>query len=314
MSAITLDRSISLGSLWTAFTLSMRNLCRLRRLLALAVLFLMPVVLLIVFRTVAIPDITKNQQQIVMRQQGDGTWKEVRQNLDPDRLPREMMRAEFISVFWIIAIVAAPLTILLFASGMIRDEQEDQTLTYLMVRPVPRWAIYFTKLLASIIVAWILTILGIAVALLTLWWGSNEPPTAGVLARFFWMALAFLLLIAVNGSVFAFVGVFFRRSLIIGAVYIAVFEGFLANFPFVLRKFTTMHYFQCIIRNLIGDDYMKWNRSRTDPVFMWSIANEVVPDTQECVITLMVVMLLASLLGMYFFSTREFRMKTPEGN
>jgi ABC-2 type transport system permease protein len=309
MSAITLDRSISPGSLWTAFTLSMRNLCRVRRILALAVLFLMPVVLVVIFRTVAIP---KMSNQVIQRQ--DGIVRETHRTITPEKLSEAMMRGEFISIFWIIAIVAAPLTILLFASGMIRDEQEDQTLTYLMVRPVPRWAIYLTKLLASILVAWMMTVFGIAVTLLTLWWGSDAAPAAGVIERFIWMALAFLLLIAVNGSVFAFLGILFRRSLIIGAVYIAVFEGFLANFPFVLRKFTTMHYFQCIIRNWIGEQYMHYDPSRGDPVFMWSIANEVVPDTQECIITLLVVMLVATALGMYFFSTREFRMKTPEGN
>jgi len=224
------------------------------------------------------------------------------------------MRAEFIGVFWLIAGVAAPLTILLFASGMIRDEQEDQTLTYLMVRPVPRWAIYVTKLFAAIVVAWILTVLGIALTLLTLWWSSGDAAAAGVLDRFFWMAFAFLLLIAVNGSVFAFLGILLRRSLIIGAIYIAVFEGFLANYPFVLRKLTSMHYFQCIIKNTIGEPYLQLDPPRGPPVFFWAIGREVVPETQDCIITLLVVMLAATALGMYFFSTREFRMKTPEGN
>jgi ABC-2 type transport system permease protein len=312
--AVTVSRSLSFGALSTAFFLNLRNLCRVKRLLTLLILFLMPVVLIVVFRTVAIPEIVNRQQEIVRRNQSDESLSVQRSDADLQAVSREMMRAEFISVFWLIAIVAAPLTILLFASGMIRDEQEDQTLTYLLVRPVPRWAIYLTKLLAAICVAWVLTVFGLAATLLTLWAGSGEPPAADAFYRFSWMSLSFLLLIAANGAVFGFLGILLRRSLIIGAIYIAVFEGFLANFPFILRKITAMHYFQCIIRNLIGEQYLKWDSNRSDSIFMWSIAREAVPDTQECVLTLLIVMVVATALGMYVFSTREFRLKTPEGN
>ena len=41
---------------------------------------------------------------------------------------------------------------LLYASGMIPDEVEEQTLTYLLVRPLPKWAVYAVKLLATVCV------------------------------------------------------------------------------------------------------------------------------------------------------------------
>ena len=43
-----------------------------------------------------------------------------------------------------------PLVALLYASGMVQDEQEEQTITYLLVRPIPKWALYLVKLLATL--------------------------------------------------------------------------------------------------------------------------------------------------------------------
>ena len=50
-----------------------------------------------------------------------------------------------------------PLVALLYASGMIQDEQEEQTITYLLVRPLPKWALCLVKLLAIITTAVLLT-------------------------------------------------------------------------------------------------------------------------------------------------------------
>ena len=45
----------------------------------------------------------------------------------------------------------APLTALLYAAGVVRDEVEEQTLTYLLLRSVPRWAVYTVRLLATLL-------------------------------------------------------------------------------------------------------------------------------------------------------------------
>ena len=37
-----------------------------------------------------------------------------------------------------------------YASGIVRDEQEEQTITYLLIRPIPKWAFYIVKLLATL--------------------------------------------------------------------------------------------------------------------------------------------------------------------
>ncbi|MFT3881071.1 MAG: hypothetical protein QM703_15590 [Gemmatales bacterium] len=177
--------------------------------------------------------------------------------------------------------------------------------------PHPPLALYLSKLLAAILVGWLITMVCMGLVMFCLWAGSpHQAPTSWV-ARWLALMLPTTLLIAANAGLFGLISVLLRPALIIGVVYIALFEGFLANFPFVLRKFTSVHYFQCIVVNWIGKDYSVDGRNNA---VEWAIIKEVVPETQECVIILLCIFLVSTLLAMYVFTTREFRMKTPEGN
>ncbi len=48
-------------------------------------------------------------------------------------------------IFYLFPHVLIPLICLLYASAMIQDELDEQTLTYLLLRPIPRWGIYISK-------------------------------------------------------------------------------------------------------------------------------------------------------------------------
>ena len=65
-----------------------------------------------------------------------------RRNVPPEAL-------EFMLVMMFMPQALLPLVALLYASGIIQDEQEEQTITYLLMRPIPKWAIYTVKLLAA---------------------------------------------------------------------------------------------------------------------------------------------------------------------
>lgn len=289
-SAVTLDRSIPLGGLWTTFTLTLHGLLQWRRLAMLMFLSIVPIVGVIIFRFVGEP------------------------RLRPESVLTAYWKIEFYAVLAYYSSVVAPLTILLLATGMIRDEQENQTLTYLFMCPIPRWAIYLCKLLAAILVAWVITILCMALVMMTLWYGSSVTTEHSWMTR--WVALipSIGLLIAANAGLFGLLSVLLRPSLIIGVIYIALFEGFLANYPFILRKFTSVHYFQCIVCNWIGEQYYYYDGFRRAKALDWAIAREVIPESQECVITLLSIFLVSTLAAVYVFTTREYRMKTPEGN
>ena len=86
--------------------LTLRQNLRGRRLLVLSLLFLLPVVLAGVVKLVPFPP-----------------------------TPQEL---EFAFIFNLIPHALAPLTALLYAAGIVQDEVEEQTLTYLLLRPLPR--------------------------------------------------------------------------------------------------------------------------------------------------------------------------------
>ena len=62
------------------------------------------------------------------------------------QVPYRRPTVESVLVFGLIPQALVPLTALLFASGMVQDDVEEQTLTYLLIRPIPRWPIYLAKL------------------------------------------------------------------------------------------------------------------------------------------------------------------------
>jgi len=285
-----LDHSVPLGAVWTTFTLTLRGLLRFKRVVVLVLLFLLPVIVAVTFRM------------------------NVGSRPSVEQVRKDFLETEFWTVYVMIANAAAPLTILLFATGMIRDEQEDQTLTYLLVRPIPKWVLYLAKLLAALLVAWLLTALGVAATMTALWFDSGQTSAGTAMHRYMIITGGLGLLLAANGALFALLSVLLKRSLILGALYIAVWEGFLANFPFMFRYFTNMYYFQGIIVGLLGSEY----RHSDDPKnratsLAWALAQEIPPDTQECIFTLLSVFVITTVLGMYLFSIREFRLKTPEG-
>src|ERR1700733_7665696 len=55
-------------------------------------------------------------------------------------IPSEAL--EFLIVYMLIPQALLPLVALVYSSGMLQDEQEEQTITYLLIRPMPKWAIY----------------------------------------------------------------------------------------------------------------------------------------------------------------------------
>src|SRR5713226_2443894 len=114
---VHVGRGFDPTALAALFVLTLRQHLRGRRLLVLSLLFLLPSVLATVARLAPHPP-------------------------QPEEL-------EFAFVFNLIPHALATLTALLYAAGIIQDEVEEQTLTYLLLRPLPRWALYVTKLLAT---------------------------------------------------------------------------------------------------------------------------------------------------------------------
>ena len=74
--------------------------------------------------------------------------------------------------------VVLPLVALMYASGIIHDEQEEQTITYLLIRPIPKWALYVVKLLATLTTTIVLTAVFTALTYAVVYVGTSPARKA----------------------------------------------------------------------------------------------------------------------------------------
>jgi ABC-2 type transport system permease protein len=206
-------------------------------------------------------------------------------------------------VFYFIPHALVPLTALLYASGMIQDEIEEQTLTYLLVRPLPKWAIYVTKLLATFLVTSLLVGCFTIATDTAIFWGSENLWSEILPARALKTAALIALSLMAYVSLFGCVSLFVKRTLAVGVAYIILFEGVIANIDFVARWMTVMFYFRVLSE--------RWLDLRERD---WSINLDTAPAAATCVWVLAGASLVATVLAALIFTVREFRVKTPEGS
>jgi ABC-2 type transport system permease protein len=269
---IALSRRLEVTAIATLWLLAIARQVRTRRLLGLIALFALPVVIAALARYYADPVGSK---------------------------PGE---TEVILIFYMIPHALLPLSALLLASGMVQDEVEEQTLTYLLIRPLPRWSIYIAKLWATVLITAVVMALATLATFAVIHWGTEgfwdtEPIRAGKTIALFGLALL------AYSALFGALGLLVRRALPLGVVYIIIFEDFLANIGFSLRRMTVVYYFR-----VLCERWLDLMRSE------WSIDLTTAPSTAECVLTLATAGFVATVLAAVVFTAREFRVKTPEGS
>ena len=266
-----LSHRIDVAAIWTVVRITLARQSRGRRLLVIAMLFTLPIVIAVL-----------------------GRRYDVYYQAD---------RVENVLIFGMIFQALVPLTALLFASGMVQDDIEEQTLTYLLIRPVPRWAIYFAKLMATFLVAVVRAVIFTTATLIVIHWDEENLWKTVVLGRAPLIAALLALCLAAYVAIFGGLSLWVRRTLVIGAIYIVVFEGVLANIDFVVRSATVMYYIRVLS--------VRWLEL---PGADWSIDLATAPTVSTCLITLLTATGIIAILGAWSFSTREFRVKTPEGS
>ncbi len=222
---------------------------------------------------------------------------------------------EFMLAMMLLPQLLLPLVALLYASGIIEDEQEEQTITYLLVRPLPKWAIYVVKLLATITTTVVLTAIFTTLTFAAVYigaevegWGVRLLKTAGI----------HCLAVTAYCCLFGLVSLLTRRALVVGVVYIAVIEGLLANLPFGIRLITVIYYARTIAYRTLSyviatphgeEDFAAeaWQLNlRDDPGLLTH------PVLSTCLLVLMLGSVVCTALGAWICSQREFHVKTPE--
>jgi ABC-2 type transport system permease protein len=124
----------------------------------------------------------------------------------------------FIDVFGLALVV--PVSALVLGSAALGDFIDDGTMVYLWLRPVPRWKLAAAATAATITVVGPLVLVPLVLAAAatgqggSLVWGTAASAALGV---------------AAYSGLFVLAGIWIRRALLWGLIYIFIWEGFVAR-------------------------------------------------------------------------------------
>ena len=158
---------------------------------------------------------------------------------DPERWTAEVLLSA------LVVTVVLPLTALLFGVALIGDELEDGTALYLLTKPLRRWQILLPKVTAAFLVTAAL----IVPATLAAGYLAIEGGSGAIVVGF---ALAMLAGALAYVAVFVLLSLLSSHALIIGLIYVFLWEGALAGI-FEGLRFLSIRHFALGIAGAIAD-------------------------------------------------------------
>jgi ABC-2 type transport system permease protein len=152
---------------------------------------------------------------------------------DTDDAPQTWTAEVLYSGLMITAVL--PLTALMFGTSVIGDEMEDGTAVYLLTKPVSRWQILVPKILAP----WLLTALILVVSTVVAGWVAIESGARDVI---YGASIAVILGALVYTVLFIMLSILSSHALIIGLIYVFIWEGAVAGLFEGVRYLSVRHY------------------------------------------------------------------------
>src|SRR5260370_17123603 len=225
---------------------------------------------------------------------------------------------EFMFAFMLIPQALLPLLALLYASGIIQDEQEEQTFTYILIRPIGKWAIYVVKMLATLTTTVALSTVFTALTYLVIYTGTDAG-AEDVALRCLKAAGVHALAVTAYCCLFGLMSLLTRWTLVLGFLYAALFEGLLANLPFALPLLTIIYYPLFIAYRSL-EFIVPLPRGGKDDIAdeAWQLEVKKHPDLLDhpslttCLTVLLVASLVCTVLGALLCWPRAFHVQNPE--
>jgi len=135
-----------------------------------------------------------------------------------------------------------PLVVVLLGTSAFENELSDKTLSYLVLKPLPRWQVVAPKLLATLVVGGLpVAASGLAAVLLI-----EEGEASGAVAT----GIGLLVGAAAYAAVFTWAGLATRHAVIFGLVYVFIWEASLAAYLDGIRFLSIRRYTLALIAGL----------------------------------------------------------------
>lgn len=142
----------------------------------------------------------------------------------------------------LVASAILPLAMLLFGTSTFGNELVDRTLGYLTLKPIARWRVVLAKLAAAFVVGGVpVAVSGFAAVALV-----GADGIGGALAT----GIGLLLGAAAYAAVFTWAGLATRHALLLGLVYVFVWEATLAAYLDGIRFLSIRRYTLAVIHGL----------------------------------------------------------------
>ena len=148
-----------------------------------------------------------------------------------------------------------PLTALVFGTAVLGQELEDGTAVYLLSKPISRWRVVLEKAAAAWITTSVVLVISIgAMALILLAGDAEYRLILAASAALSFGALAYV-------SLFVCLSIMFSRALIIGVIYVFVWEALITALINNARYFSIREFTEGAFDALVDDTTATFNAS-----------------------------------------------------
>lgn len=141
----------------------------------------------------------------------------------------------------------APLLALFTGISLVGDEIDDRTIHYLTGSAFPRYSVLLGKFTAVLLVSVLLIIAGFLPAMISTGILLARP---GLAAEALLAAGVLVLSLLAYCSVFTFLGVFMKRAVLFGLIFVFGWENLVQYLPGLPQKLTLNHYLKSLLPGL----------------------------------------------------------------
>src|SRR5437016_9653605 len=180
------------------------------------------------------------------------------------------------------------------ATPLIREEIEDNTLPYLLTRPISKPALILYKYIGYLVAVLVLLVPPIVLAygVTEAYQGTGLTSDLDVLGGFL---VTTVIGSAAYGAVFLFISVIFRKPLAVGLLFGFVWESIVGSIPGDVPKLSLIHYLKSVLKGMIAIGPMTTYRSDI--------------SAETALLTLVGFSAALIVLTMMVFQQMEFRQK-----
>ena len=193
------------------------------------------------------------------------------------------------------------LVALLYASALVADEVDSKTIIYLFTRPIRKYSIIAGKFIAYMLEVSLILIPPMLLTYLIVAAGngiSSSPVLS--LSHFGKQIGATMLALVTYGAIFAFLGTWSKRPVVLGLLFAFGWEKIAIIVPGVIRKFSVIHYLMSI-----------FPEGKAMSGFRIHLPPGVIPDSSplSSVVTLLVVVIIFLALTVFTIYRKEYKFE-----